>query len=133
MQYQSHRAVNVQDVFLNHVRKNRVPLTVFLVNGIKLHGLVTWFDSHSILLKKEGHSQLVYKHAVSTIMPHAAVQLFEQKPGGSHNFQKQGGRRGSPYQDDEMMDFDDEQFQETYDETDLNPSNEDSFDQDSKK
>ena len=63
------RAQNLQDTFLNHVRKTKTPLTIFLVNGVKLQGIVTWFDNFSILLRRDGQSQLVYKHAVSTIMP----------------------------------------------------------------
>ena len=69
------RAPSLQDIFLNHVRKNKVPLTVFLVNGIKLQGIVTWFDNFSILLKRDAQSQLVYKHAISTIMPAQPVRL----------------------------------------------------------
>ena len=68
---------NVQDVFLNHVRKNKTPITVFLVNGVKLQGIITWFDNFSILLRREGHTQLVYKHAISTVMPSGPIQLFE--------------------------------------------------------
>lgn len=60
---------SVQDVFLNHLRKNKTPLTVFLISGVKLQGTLTWFDSFSMLLHKDGHSQLVYKHAIATIMP----------------------------------------------------------------
>lgn len=71
------KPVNVQDVFLNYVRKNKTPLTVFLINGVKLQGVVTWFDSFSMLLRRDGHSQLVYKHAISTVMPQAPIQLFE--------------------------------------------------------
>ncbi len=71
------KPVNVQDVFLNHVRKNKTPLTVFLVNGVKLQGIVTWFDGFSMLLRRDGHSQLVYKHAISTVMPQGSIQLFE--------------------------------------------------------
>jgi len=69
---------NVQDVFLNSVRKAKVPVTVFLVNGVKLQGIITWFDNFSVLLRRESHAQLVYKHAISTIMPSAPVQLFDQ-------------------------------------------------------
>ena len=72
------RPQNLQEVFLNHVRKGKVPLTVFLVNGIRLQGILTWFDSFSLLLKREAHSQLVYKHAISTIMPADADRLFEE-------------------------------------------------------
>ena len=60
---------NLQDVFLNQMRKQHEPVTVFLVNGIKLQGIITWFDNYSMLLKRDGHIQLVYKHAISTIMP----------------------------------------------------------------
>jgi len=69
---------NLQDVFLNHLRKNKTPTTIFLVNGVKLQGVVTWFDNFSVLLRRESHSQLIYKHAVSTIMPNLPVQLFEE-------------------------------------------------------
>lgn len=71
------RGQNLQDTFLNNVRKNKVPLTIFLVNGVKLQGIVTWFDSFCVLLRRDGHSQLVYKHAISTVMPGQPIQLFE--------------------------------------------------------
>lgn len=72
---------NLQDTFLNHVRKNKTNLTIFLVNGVKLQGVVTWFDNFCVLLRRDGHSQLVYKHAISTIMPSQPVQLFEPGTG----------------------------------------------------
>ena len=68
---------NVQDVFLNHVRKGKTPVTVFLVNGVKLQGIITWFDNFSVLLRRDGPTQLVYKHAISTVMPGAPIQLFD--------------------------------------------------------
>ncbi len=71
------KSQNVQDVFLNHIRKNKVPVTIFLVNGVKLQGIVTWFDNFSVLLRRDANSQLVYKHAISTVMPATPVQLFE--------------------------------------------------------
>lgn len=71
------RTQNLQDTFLNHVRKQKTPLTIFLINGVKLQGVVTWFDNFCVLLRRDGHSQLVYKHAISTIMPNGPVQLFE--------------------------------------------------------
>jgi len=64
---------NLQDQFLNLLRKHKVPVTMFLVKGVKLQGIVTWFDNFSILLRRDGQSQLVYKHAVSTIMPSQPV------------------------------------------------------------
>jgi host factor-I protein len=71
------RAQSLQDTFLNHVRKAKTPLTIFLVNGVKLQGVVTWFDNFCVLLRRDGHSQLVYKHAISTIMPGQPIQLAE--------------------------------------------------------
>ncbi len=68
---------NLQDTFLNSVRKTKTPLTIFLVNGVKLQGIVTWFDNFCVLLRRDGQSQLVYKHAISTIMPAQPVQLYE--------------------------------------------------------
>lgn len=73
----SDKSQNLQDVFLNHIRKNKNPVTIFLVNGVKLQGIVTWFDNFCVLLRRDHHSQLVYKHAISTVMPSAPVQLFE--------------------------------------------------------
>jgi host factor-I protein len=71
------KSQNVQEVFLNHLRKNKTAVTVFLVNGVKLQGIITWFDNFSVLLRRDGHTQLVYKHAISTVMPGAPIQLFE--------------------------------------------------------
>ncbi len=87
------KAQNVQDVFLNHVRKNKTPVTVFLVNGVKLQGIITWFDNFSILLRRDGHTQLVYKHAISTVMPGAPIQLFDPvaAPGATAAGGKEGG------------------------------------------
>tara|TARA_Y100001954_G_scaffold27904_1_gene25180 strand:+ start:83 stop:325 length:243 start_codon:yes stop_codon:yes gene_type:complete len=67
---------SLQDTFLNSVRKNRNPVTLFLVNGVKLQGVITWFDNFSVLLRREGTVQLVYKHAISTIMPSLPLDLL---------------------------------------------------------
>lgn len=75
------KAQNVQDVFLNKIRKEKMTVTVFLVNGVKLQGIVTWFDNFSMLLKRESHVQLVYKHAISTIMPNSPLSLNEDGDG----------------------------------------------------
>lgn len=75
----SEKAQNLQDVFLNHVRKNKVPVTVFLVNGVKLQGIITWFDNFCVLLRRDGHSQLVYKHAISTVMPVTPISLYDDE------------------------------------------------------
>ena len=79
------RAQNLQDTFLNHMRKGKTPLTIFLVNGVKLQGVVTWFDNFCVLLRRDGHSQLVYKHAISTIMPAVPVQLFDPVDDGERS------------------------------------------------
>jgi host factor-I protein len=68
---------NLQDAFLNQVRKSKVPVTVFLINGVKLQGVITWFDNFCVLLRRDGQSQLVYKHAISTIMPGGPLNLYE--------------------------------------------------------
>ncbi|MBY0292723.1 MAG: RNA chaperone Hfq [Alphaproteobacteria bacterium] len=73
----SEKQNNLQDVFLNQLRKTKAPVTLFLVNGVKLQGIITWFDSFSVLLRRDNHSQLVYKHAISTVMPINPIQLFE--------------------------------------------------------
>ena len=74
------RPQNLQDAFLNHVRKHKIPLTVFLVNGVKLQGNITWFDNFCVLLRRDGQAQLVYKHAISTVMPLGPIQLQEEQP-----------------------------------------------------
>ncbi|HKX92244.1 MAG TPA: RNA chaperone Hfq [Sphingomicrobium sp.] len=65
----SARPLSLQDHFLNSIRRSKLPVTIFLVKGVKLQGVVTWFDAFSLLLRREGASQLVYKHSISTIMP----------------------------------------------------------------
>ena len=63
------KALSLQDHFLNSIRRAKLPVTIFLMKGVKLQGQVTWFDAFSLLLRREGASQLVYKHSISTIMP----------------------------------------------------------------
>lgn len=69
---------NAQNDFLNDIKDNKIAVTVFLINGVKLQGVITWFDDNSLLLRRDGHTQLVYKHAVSTIMPVQAVDVVEE-------------------------------------------------------
>jgi host factor-I protein len=73
---------NVQDVFLNKIRKEKMTVTVFLVNGVKLQGIVTWFDNFSVLLRRDASVQLVYKHAISTIMPGGPLSLYDGEKDG---------------------------------------------------
>lgn len=79
---------NLQDVFLNYLRKNKIPVTMFLVKGVKLQGIVTWFDNFSILLRRDGQSQLVYKHAISTIMPGQQIPATHFQGGGDEAAKK---------------------------------------------
>jgi host factor-I protein len=68
---------SLQDTFLVQLRDQRMPLTIFLVNGVKLQGLVVSFDGFTVLLVRNGSSQLVYKHAISTMMPASDLKLYE--------------------------------------------------------
>jgi host factor-I protein len=68
---------NLQDMFLNSLRRSKTPVTMFLVKGVKLQGIITWFDNFSVLLRRDGQAQLIYKHAISTIMPSQPLDLSE--------------------------------------------------------
>jgi host factor-I protein len=68
---------NLQDMFLNSLRRTKTPVTMFLVKGVKLQGIITWFDNFSVLLRRDGNAQLIYKHAISTIMPAQPVDLSD--------------------------------------------------------
>ena len=87
------RTGNLQDLFLNHLRREKAPVTMFLVKGVKLQGIVTWFDNFSILLRRDGQSQLVYKHAISTIMPSQPLNPDQFGTGG------EGGKKQRLLQD----------------------------------
>jgi host factor-I protein len=69
------KQASLQDLFLNALRRSKAPVTMFLVKGVKLQGIVTWFDNFSVLLRRDGQSQLIYKHAISTIMPAGTMDL----------------------------------------------------------
>ena len=81
----SARTLSLQDHFLNSVRRAKLPVTIFLVKGVKLQGVITWFDAFSLLLRREGSSQLVYKHSISTIMPPEPPADFVATKGGEHS------------------------------------------------
>jgi host factor-I protein len=78
---------NLQDLFLNSLRRSKTPVTMFLVKGVKLQGIITWFDNFSVLLRRDGQAQLIYKHAISTVMPAHPLDLteferaFDEQPG----------------------------------------------------
>ena len=69
------KPLSLQDHFLNSARRSKAPLTIFLLKGVKLQGVITWFDAFSLLLRRDGQTQLVYKHSISTIMPAKALEL----------------------------------------------------------
>ena len=71
------KSQNVQDVFLNSLRKKKMPVTIFLSNGVKLQGNITGFDNFSIVLRRGPQAQLVYKHSIATIVPSGSLSLFE--------------------------------------------------------
>lgn len=79
---------NLQDIFLNSLRKSKTPVTMFLVKGVKLQGIITWFDNFSVLLRRDGSAQLVYKHAISTVMPAAPVDLTALQNGFEESARK---------------------------------------------
>lgn len=76
---------NLQDIFLNSLRKSKTPVTMFLVKGVKLQGIITWFDNFSVLLRRDGQSQLVYKHAISTVMPAQTMDLTDLRKASDGN------------------------------------------------
>lgn len=80
---------NLQDMFLNTLRRTKTPVTMFLVKGVKLQGIITWFDNFSVLLRRDGQAQLIYKHAISTIMPAQPVDLGELQQA----FDEQQGKK----------------------------------------
>ena len=83
------KQTSLQDLFLNALRKSKTPVTMFLVKGVKLQGIVTWFDNFSVLLRRDGQSQLIYKHAISTIMPSGAIDIGAMGVGAGDAPKKQ--------------------------------------------
>ncbi|MBX5437865.1 MAG: RNA chaperone Hfq [Alicyclobacillaceae bacterium] len=76
----SKQPVNIQDTFLNQVRKDRIPVIVYLVNGFQIRGTVKAFDSFTILLESDGKQQMIYKHAISTFIPMRSISLHVEAP-----------------------------------------------------
>lgn len=76
------KSLNLQDVFLNQARKDRIPITIFLMNGFQFKGLVKGFDSYIVILECDGKQDMVYKHAISTIIPARPISILEacEKP-----------------------------------------------------
>src|SRR3546814_17380037 len=91
---------NLQDIFLNTIRKTKTPVTMFLVNGVKLPGVITWFDNFSVLIRRDGHSQLVYKHAISTVMPASPINPAVIDSKAEERKTVQQGKTGTAAVDD---------------------------------
>jgi host factor-I protein len=79
---------NLQDMFLNSLRRTKTPVTMFLVKGVKLQGIITWFDNFSVLLRRDGQAQLIYKHAISTIMPAQPLDLGDLQTAFDEQLEK---------------------------------------------
>src|SRR4029077_12241720 len=73
------RSINIQDNFLNQLRKESIPVTVYLTNGFQIRGLIRAFDNFTIIIDSEGRQQMVYKHAISTFTPQRNVSLMQQQ------------------------------------------------------
>ena len=97
------RSLSLQDHFLNSVRRAKLPVTIFLVKGVKLQGVITWFDPFSLLLRREGSSQLVYKHSISTVMPSEPPPDFVATTGDSTKGQLQDLFLAAAARDHERM------------------------------
>jgi host factor-I protein len=82
------KSLSLQDQFLNSIRRSKSPVTIFLVKGVKLQGVMTWFDPFSLLLRRDGNAQLIYKHAISTIMPAQAPADLTMGNGEGANGKK---------------------------------------------
>jgi host factor-I protein len=78
------KAINLQDIFLNQVRKERIPVTIFLTNGFQLKGMVKGFDNFIVLLESEGKQQMIYKHAISTVVPAKSVGFNFSSENGNN-------------------------------------------------
>ncbi len=92
----SEKQQNLQDTFLNAVRKSKSSVTIFLINGVKLQGNITWFDNFCVLLRRDGQAQLVYKHAISTVVMAKPASHPEAKPVASSAPQPAGTPAAAP-------------------------------------
>lgn len=73
------KTINIQDTFLNQLRKDQIQVTVFLMNGFQIRGLIKAFDNFTIIIEVEGRQQMVYKHAISTYVPQKNITLMQQE------------------------------------------------------
>lgn len=73
------KTMNLQDIFLNHARKEKIPITVFLTNGFQFKGMVRGFDNYTVIVESEGKQELIFKHAISTIIPARAISILDSE------------------------------------------------------
>ncbi len=115
------KAINIQDAFLNYMRKNKVPVTIFLLNGVKLNGVISCFDQSAIVIKREGYTQMVYKHAVSTFSPHGPISLFEWN-GSQPNTKSKQSQESDNFkmeeEDEYSIEYSDDENDDEYEEVD---------------
>jgi host factor-I protein len=107
----SEKVMNIHDAFLNYMRKNRMPVTIFLLNGVKLTGIISCFDQSSLVLKREGYTQLLYKHAISTFSPHGPIGIFDWNVAPTYQGKRneiENNEGGSA--EEEFDDYDDDEF-----------------------
>jgi host factor-I protein len=112
----SERIINIQDAFLNYIRKNKVPVTVFLLNGVKISGVISCFDQSSIVVKREGYTQLVYKHAISTFSPHGPISVFDWNGPVNSQKPKYGAPQKNASEDEFEIEIEDYEEEEDFEE-----------------
>ena len=105
----SEKTINIQDAFLNYMRKNKIPVTVFLLNGVKLTGIISCFDQTSIVMKREGYTQLIYKNAVSTFSPHGPINVFDWNSSQSSDFSSRRRYDATRIERETGTEYDDEE------------------------
>jgi host factor-I protein len=120
----SEKIINVQDAFLNYMRKNKIPVTIFLLNGVKISGVISCFDRDTVVVKRDGYTQLIYKHAISTFSPHGSISVFDWngpqqvsdyakrrvEERASTNSSSDEDESDEEFDDDEEYDADDEYY-----------------------
>jgi host factor-I protein len=106
----SEKIINIQDAFLNYMRKNKTPVTVFLLNGVKLTGVIACFDKSTVILRRDGYIQMIYKHAISTFYPHGSVSVFDWNVSQSFSSKKT--------EDDDTLEVDELEIEGEYEEED---------------
>jgi host factor-I protein len=111
----SEKIINIQDAFLNYIRKNKIPVTVFLLNGVKLNGIISCFDQSTIVIKRDGYAQLIYKHAISTFSPHKTISVFDWNAASVTDTEKHNDEIDDIDVDLDVIAFEDDEIQDEED------------------